>query len=215
MLLARGHLREAYARSADQAFPHIAPFELLSAESTAARHRATLDGSEVGTPTMAWLAAQGDTAGLRRVIRAADLAEQGGSADTDDQLDWAEAFLLLARRDSAGALERMLQIPDSLCACRPMAMLTRARLIRARQGSKAAFRALRFATISSDPLDPIAVVALLERAELAEQLGRREDARRDYAYVRDIWRRADPELQPYVARARTGLERVGADVENR
>jgi hypothetical protein len=59
------------------------------------------------------------------------------------------------------------------------------------------------------------IVALLERAELAEQLGRQDDARRDFAYVRDIWRRADPELQPYVERARAGLERLKTDLERR
>jgi tetratricopeptide (TPR) repeat protein len=204
----RGHLREVHAALGDDAIGLMSVFRMLSREKVAGYHRAAVAGATAGTTTLQWLAEAGDTAALQRLLRAADSAAKAGVPDREEDASWAQAFLALSRRDSAAALARMLAIPDSLCGCRPMALLARGRLIRSLRGAEAAFDALRFATISSNPMTAITVVALLERAELAEQLGRRDDARRDYAFVRDIWRRADPELQPYVMRAREGLRRV-------
>jgi len=55
---------------------------------------------------------------------------------------------------------------------------------------------------------PSEVLWTLERARVAERLGDREKAARDYQYVANVWRHADPELQPYVTEAREGLTRV-------
>jgi hypothetical protein len=46
---------------------------------------------------------------------------------------------------------------------------------------------------------------------VAERLGQRETAARDYQYVADIWRKADAQLQPYVEEAREGLIRVSGE----
>ena len=46
---------------------------------------------------------------------------------------------------------------------------------------------------------------------MAERLGEREMAARDYQYVMGVWRHADPQLQPYVAEAREGLMRVSGE----
>ena len=48
-------------------------------------------------------------------------------------------------------------------------------------------------------------------AEIAEQLNDHETARRHYQFVLDAWRRADPELAPYVARAKAGLARLAGE----
>jgi hypothetical protein len=58
---------------------------------------------------------------------------------------------------------------------------------------------------------PSEVFWTLERARVAERLGDRETAARDYQYVADIWCRADAQLQPYVAEAREGLVRVSGE----
>lgn len=58
---------------------------------------------------------------------------------------------------------------------------------------------------------PSEVIWTLERARVAERLGDREKAARDYQYVADVWRHADPELQPYVTEAREGLTRVAGE----
>jgi hypothetical protein len=52
------------------------------------------------------------------------------------------------------------------------------------------------------------VLTRLERARAAERSGQREHAARDYRYVAEAWRHADPQLQPYVAEARGALERL-------
>jgi hypothetical protein len=43
-----------------------------------------------------------------------------------------------------------------------------------------------------------------------ERLGNRQQAITAFQFVADIWRRADPELQPYVAEARRALTRLHA-----
>jgi hypothetical protein len=48
----------------------------------------------------------------------------------------------------------------------------------------------------------------LERARLAEKLGQSDEARRWYGYVAQVWRYADPELQPVVAEVREALTRL-------
>jgi hypothetical protein len=52
------------------------------------------------------------------------------------------------------------------------------------------------------------VLWTLERGRVAERLAKREKAAQAYQYVADVWRNADPELQPYVAEAKQGLERL-------
>jgi hypothetical protein len=51
----------------------------------------------------------------------------------------------------------------------------------------------------------------LERGRVAERLGDRETAVKAYTYVSVLWRNADPELQPYVAEARAGLQRLTSE----
>ena len=42
-------------------------------------------------------------------------------------------------------------------------------------------------------------------------MGNREKAVHGYQYVADVWRHADPELQPYVTEAREGLGRMTSE----
>ena len=63
----------------------------------------------------------------------------------------------------------------------------------------------------SSTLAPSEILWTLERARVAERLGEREMAARDYQYVMGVWRHADPQLQPYVAEAREGLMRVSGE----
>jgi hypothetical protein len=58
---------------------------------------------------------------------------------------------------------------------------------------------------------PSSVIWALERARVAERLGERSKAIRGYQYVADLWRHADPELQPYVTEAREGLARLTSE----
>ena len=48
----------------------------------------------------------------------------------------------------------------------------------------------------------------LERARLAEKMGERAVALREYRLVREAWREPDAVLMPYVREAEAGLERL-------
>jgi len=67
---------------------------------------------------------------------------------------------------------------------------------------------LPFAAFWSSPSE---VLWLLERGRVNERLGDRDPAAQAYAFVADVWRHADPELQPYVAEAKAALQRLSAE----
>jgi hypothetical protein len=52
------------------------------------------------------------------------------------------------------------------------------------------------------------VLGTLERGRIAERLGERQKAMDSYQYVADVWRGADPELQPFVVEARNAIARL-------
>ena len=55
---------------------------------------------------------------------------------------------------------------------------------------------------------PLFVLGVLERGRIAEDLGERQKAMDSYQFVLDVWRRADPQLQPFVIEARNALTRL-------
>jgi hypothetical protein len=55
---------------------------------------------------------------------------------------------------------------------------------------------------------PFFVLGRLEQGRIAESLGERQKAIDSYQFVVDVWRRADPELQPFVVEARNALARL-------
>lgn len=52
----------------------------------------------------------------------------------------------------------------------------------------------------------------LKRARVAERLGDPEQASRDYQYVANVWRHADPKLRTYVTEAREGPSQRTSDL---
>jgi hypothetical protein len=61
------------------------------------------------------------------------------------------------------------------------------------------------------PIGPLFVLGVLERGRIAEGLGEHRKAIDSYRFVVDVWRHADPELEPYVREARAGLKRLAAE----
>jgi hypothetical protein len=167
-----------------------------------------------------WWLARGDTASLTRfAARAAEESRQPnpplvalrarllGATST--------AYAALARGDSAGALGHLEAIPDTLCLvdsgsdCFHL-NLTLARLLSARGDDRRAGALLdrwRWGVMSG-AAGPWFVLSTLERGRVAERLGERERAIESYRFVTEAWRRADPELQPYVSEAREALARL-------
>lgn len=170
-----------------------------------------------------WWLARGDTVALRQL---ADRARRAARHDTTPVASLrgryyegaATAYLTLARGDSLGAERQLLAISDSLCvvaACVVEKGLL-ARLLAARGEYRRAVSILDrwgpapAGNASGGPVAnyPSAVLGALDRARIAERLGDRAMARSQYRFVAEVWRNADPELQPYVAEARAGLARM-------
>ena len=167
-----------------------------------------------------WWGARGDTSSLKRYIGRLDSPGHDcdesapGSADrywlapvTDHY--WrasAQAYLALARGDTVGALRGLATLPDSLGTVW-FERLTLARLLVARGSEREALGVLDREFPYPYPIGSRAVWEL-ERARLAERLREMDKARRLYGYVAQVWRHADPELQPLVNEAKRGLRRL-------
>jgi hypothetical protein len=102
-----------------------------------------------------------------------------------------------------------MALPDSLCDVCAFERLVRVRLLGAKGRDREA-AALLDTPISPFP-DALDVVWTLERARVNDRLGEDEKAVEAYSFVAQIWRHADPELQPVVAEARAALSRLTAE----
>jgi len=163
-----------------------------------------------------WWFARRDTAALQRIIEQTDRAARRTRGRLEEMRarylrTAAAAYLALVRGDSAAALRDFDALPDTTCIWTDCSLekLTLARLFAARGEDRRASDVIdQWLWISPSPFF---VIARLERARIAERLGDRDTAVRWYQFVADTWRHADPELQSYVAEAREGLRRLGAE----
>jgi serine/threonine-protein kinase len=158
-----------------------------------------------------WWTARRDSAAIRELERKSDSsarssADSGLRARAGYASAAARAYLTLLRGDTAAAIRRFETLPDSLCFFCYLQRFTLAQLLSAKREDRKVFRLLD--AWLNEFLVPSEVLWIMERARVAERLGERETAARDYQYVADVWRRADAPLQPYVAEARDGLVRV-------
>jgi len=227
-LLYRGHVREAYeVYRTVMAHPlgprwagFVNPFRDLAlmgavpAEAvTAVITRSLASDAASWRRWLPWWLARRDTAALARTVTQADrlAARSASGLKRVRALSWraaASSYLALVRGDSAAAIRDLQAMPDSICEC-AMQKLTLARLLEARGDDREAGEILdRWVWTLSGPFF---IVARLERARIAERLGHRDKATREYQFVADAWRNADPALQSYVAEAREGLRRLGAE----
>ena len=228
----RGHVREA--RTVDGFHPYVAftlqALDGVAADSLVAMLRSWLD--ERSGPLRVkeqyfflygvaqWWAARRDTASLRSLERRMDqilVAARRKHAVARYALYGAlasQAYLALTRGDSGQALRKFSALPDSVCGWLSCALdqLTTAKLLvasgRRKEASAVFDRPRAIWPYESFPKEGI---WRLERARIAESLGRRDVATREYSYVVDLWRHADERLQPYVAEAHAGLKRLGGE----
>jgi len=160
-----------------------------------------------------WWAFQRDTASLAAFVRREQNAPTPGTpllaGFRQHRVGLAEAFLSLARGDSAGALARFRSLPDSLCTTDCNIKRLTEGILLATRGDASALDRLQ--PLTGDVVSPLRVVFALERARAAERLARPQVAVESYGLVIDAWSRADAELQPAVAEARRALERLGVD----
>ncbi len=123
-----------------------------------------------------------------------------------------EAYLTLARGDSAGALERFAVLPNWPCSTCFHEQLARARILVASGGDTEAIELLDHMPFLLEQVPPVeAVMVALERGRVHERLGHREEAIRAFSFVTDAWRNADPELRPFVEEANTMIEALAGE----
>ena len=218
-LLYRGHVREG----AKIVFrnPEALPLQLTEAALVSASPpegaedvlRGLLGGNRpmALSVTLPFWAARGDSATIRRIERTADSVARVTPNEVNRGIvryaaDAAPAYLALVRHDTAGAVRILESLPDSLCALCYLQRLTLGQLLAARQEDEKAAKLLDQWLV--DLTLPSSVLWTLERGRVAERMGDREKAMRSYQFVANVWRHADPELQPYVAEAREGLGRM-------
>jgi eukaryotic-like serine/threonine-protein kinase len=217
-LLYRGHVGEAASLlfdSLDAQPPLLVEAALLSAtppDGADRLFRYWLNQASVpAVVTLAWWMARRDSTAIRELARRAE-SMAGSSPDGAVRARGAyaaataQAYLTLLRGDTTAAIRAFETLPDSLCPFCYFQRLTLAQLLSARREDRKAFQLMDRYLV--ELLVPSEVLWTLERARVAERLGERETAAHDYQYVADVWRRADAQLQPYVAEAREGLMRV-------
>ncbi|HET9012896.1 MAG TPA: hypothetical protein VFN38_13815, partial [Gemmatimonadaceae bacterium] len=221
-LLYRGHVREAVPIifRTPAALPlHWTEAALVSSSPPAgaeAMMRGLLDGSRLMAlaVTLPWWAGRGDSATIRRIEHTADSVARVMPNEINRGIVRyaalaAPAYLALVRHDTAGAVRILKSLPDSLCALCYSQRMTLGQLLAARHEDQEASKLLDQWLI--DFTVPSEVLWRLERGRVAERMGDREKAARSYQFVVNVWRHADPELQPYVAEAREGLARMTSE----
>jgi eukaryotic-like serine/threonine-protein kinase len=222
----RGHLREAVAlvdTLSPFVFADAALLGQVRGDRTAATfaswlHRRPPFESVVALP---WWAARRDTLALRRFVHLADSAARAGVSPADSfwappMAALARGHLALARHDTAVALrtyDSLLAGPYPLPWVCQMDALLAVRFLAAQGRLREAARILNQPSTMEGEIGPRPsdVLWQLERGRVAERLDDHPRALDAYRYVTAAWRHADPELQPYVAEARAGLERLTAE----
>jgi hypothetical protein len=208
VLAYRGHLRAALEAEAGRQLIELEELALVPAppDPVILRLNATDPMSLAG---LEWARARGDRATLRRIAGGTGRPTAALTAEQRYLVATARGYLALLMGDSATGIRFLASAPDSGCDCR-VHRLHLARVLLARGDIDSAKRLLsrEMGKLFRGPLSQ--VLWELERGRLAEREGRLDGARRSYQFVRDVWRRADPELREFVAVAEAGLQRLGA-----
>jgi tetratricopeptide (TPR) repeat protein len=227
-LASRGHLREAYAlggdslaRVSDMAVLGGVPFDVVAAEFGRWLRDPPIRAGPAAVPfgfnidlfnALPWWAAKHDTLALAAFASRLRSLTAMSPSDVRPWLHYgaasADAYHALARGDTNAALGRFTSLPDTVCPCVYDQIVTSQLL--AQQG-----RDREAAAVFEGQYPPFMAPAeglwRLQRARVLERLGRRDAAVDDYRFTATAWRRADPELQPYVTEARQALARLTSE----
>ena len=220
----RGHLRESAqiagaippSSEAGWLYTVYGLFGVVPADSVERvfQERRRTSDVELAYNLLPWLAARGDTAAVRAVSRMVEtLSREPPPRVSRGVLRYAgeatQAYLALARRDSAEALRRFLALPDTLCPGCYVEPMQRAHLLAVKGRDQEA--AAQLERQLPTQWDPRIVLWTLEGGRVNERLGNRDKAVASYRFVTDVWVHADPELQPFVEEAKAALVRLGAE----
>ena len=225
----RGHVRHAYGVGGNRfalQFAQLAALGAVPPESARATFGRWLreplpkvfsfDDLEARLIALSWWASRRDTTSLHVFVRRSDSLARKVERSPELRL-WTlygaaagRAYLALTRQDTAAALPRFVSLPDSVCPCLFDRIVT-AQLLAGRDRQTEAAALLTRARPLVDEWDPAEGLWWLARGRVAERLGEREEAVAVYQFVAELWRNADPALQPYVAEARAALKRLSGE----
>jgi DNA-binding SARP family transcriptional activator len=160
-----------------------------------------------------WWSARRDTLALAEYARRADsvlrtTARTSWKESAQYLAGAARAYSVLARGDTAVALA-FFQRRHAISY--PWARVTEGQILSGQGRDADALELFEEAYPPASWWGPTRVLAKLEAARTAERLGQRKRAAAHYRFVVDVWRHADPELEPYVREAREELERLAAE----
>ena len=222
----RGHLRDAYGLASHNAhwlrspvLLHLAELGVVPADTARAafQHVLSLAPKTTMVRLYRWWAEDGDTMPIRAYLTVFASRMDPRTHDPDglamlrSSLSAGNAYLALAKRDTAEALRQFMTTSDTLHECWSQNRTTIVRLLiaqgRYRDAAVRLERRWPGTSECSDGIDDIEWT--LERARVSERLGRPAAAAADYAFVAEAWRTADPELQVYVREARNAMARLG------
>jgi serine/threonine-protein kinase len=160
---------------------------------------------------------QGDTGSIRQQARRLDAAlpriPPAYRAIARYQAAALDAYVALARRDTATAVARFRALPDSICSFCWQPVLTYAQLLTARGQDREAAAVLNHEPANTG--DPRAILWQLERGRANERAGNRADAMAAYRRVATMWAHADPELRPFADEASAALQRLASEPATR
>ena len=211
----RGRFREAYLALGDRPSRLFAQLVMLGTVDSASATTVFSQWLRARVPqvhtALSWWAARGDSISIASLIRAYDSVAASAKLENRAVARYnsatARAYMLLARRDTAGALGAFAVLSDTLCLRCDYDRLTTARLLVNARRFAEADTILRQRIFSA--VTPTEIVMALERGRVAEALGQRDNAVRAYQLVTDAWGRGDPEAQSLVSFARGRLAKLG------
>jgi hypothetical protein len=156
-----------------------------------------------------WWSARRDTSAIKLYAERLKQADKTGLGADPYWRVATEAYLALARADTAKAIRGLQSLPAAIGQVW-YERLTLARLLTAKGRDREAFAVL-------DAGFPWAYQSLervpwaLERARLAERLGDNDTARYWYGYVVRVWKHADPDFMAPTREARAALDRLTSE----
>ena len=217
-MLDRGHAREAFAYGPYHAWQQgaialLGGYSPDSVRALASRIRRRGGGDSCAMCFYNYWAARGDTAAIVGVGQRVDSALRADTSAAARRVrpffaQLAQAYVLLARHDSAGALRAIEALPDSLCHQCGIWEITQAQLLEAKGRDREALALLSIVNVGEDAYS---MSLTLERARVAERLGERAIAVDGYLQVAGMWQHGDSVFAPYVTESRAALKRLGGE----
>ncbi|MBI4503023.1 MAG: hypothetical protein HY700_17935 [Gemmatimonadetes bacterium] len=164
---------------------------------------------------MTWWAEQRDTVSLIEARRRTDSAAKV-ARDPSERLYLkrmarvSRGYLHVVRGDTAAAVPDILSFPDSACPGRCFLDRYFAANLLLSTGRYEEARRIVSADLFPPAAEnnPMIVMWHLQRARVAEHLGDRFAAIRDYAFVAAVWKNADANLQKWVDESQRALARL-------